>query len=137
MTIDWLEQFASVAAEMNNVRELPNAKIDYDLLADAIIWSDEYPSNPTRPMYDFQCIKILLRYRTSLLLGTPDETFKVYWDRAKELFPNWAGFTFSRLVPNDDLKKFYEHHGKRGIQHLKKVLNCEESERKGGGEKRR
>jgi hypothetical protein len=128
MAIDWLEQYERIAAEMDAVHESPNAEIGCDVLADAIVWSDEYPSDPASPMYDFQCIKILLRYRTSVLLGQPDETFRVYWDRARELFPHWAGFASSRLVSSDELKAFYEHCKKRDMRHLKQVLRCEKRE---------
>jgi hypothetical protein len=126
MEINWLEQLARVAAEMDDVRALPNAEMSYDVLADAITWSDEYPSNAAGRMYEFQCIKLLLRYRTSFLLNNPDETFKMYWDRAKELFPNWAGFVGSRLAPSDELKQFYEYHKKCDMRYLKRVLPCEE-----------
>ena len=131
MEIDWLGQFARVAAEMDNVQELPNAEIGYDVLADAITWSDEYPSNAAGRMYDFQCIKILLRYRTTVLLGNSDETFRMYWDHAKGLFPHWAGFAPSRFVPSDELKEFYEHRRKGDMRHLKKVLRCEGSGHQG------
>lgn len=125
MKINWLEQYGHIAAEMDAVHESPNAEIGYDVLADAIVWSDEYPSDPARPMYDFQCIKILLRYRTSLLLGEPDEAFKMYWGHARELFPHWAGFAPSRLVPSDELKAFYEHRKKGDMRHLKQMFRCE------------
>ena len=119
----------TVAAVMDRVRELPDAQIDYELLADAIVWSDEYPSpDEVEEMYEFQCIKILLRYRTSVLLGRPDDTFQPYWDHARRLFPNWAGFTPARLVPSDELKAFYERRSKRDLRRLEKILRCESAQ---------
>ncbi len=126
MCTDWLEQYARIAAEMDRVRALPGAEIGYDVLSDAITWSDEYPSELAGRAEEFECIKILLRYRTSVLTGDPDESFRPYWDRAMGLFPNWAGFTPSRLVSSDELKKFHEHCKKRDMRYLKKVFRCED-----------
>ena len=129
MTIDWLGQYARIAAEMDRIRALAGAEIGYDVLSDAITWSDEYPSDLAGRLEEFDCIKILLRYRTSVLMGDPDESFKPYWDRAMELFPNWAGFRPSRLVASDELKEFYEHSKKHDMRYLKKILRCSDLDR--------
>jgi hypothetical protein len=118
-----LRELDGLTAELDNVRLLPGATMGYDLIADAIVWSDEYPSSPARPMAEYQCLKAVLRYRTSLLTEIPDERCRRYWEHAKALFPNWAGFTPSRRVPSDELKRFYEHRAKWDRRHLEKVLS--------------
>ena len=125
MDTDWRAQLARIADEMDNVRESRNAEIGYDLLADAITWSDEYPSQPTRPMAEFQCLRLVLRHRTTLLLEEPDDTFKEYWDRARELFPNWAGFAPSRLLPSDELREFYRRRSKHAMRCLDRIVRRE------------
>jgi hypothetical protein len=129
MTVDWFQQYVHIATEMNDVHALPGAEPGYDVLTDAIIWSDEYPSNVAGRMVDFDCLKLLFRYRTSILTGHPDETFRPYWDRAMELFPQWAGFASSRLVPSEELTKFYEHCRKRDMRYLRKVF-CQKDEQR-------
>ena len=108
---DILAMFDEIAAEMDRVHAVPGAKIGYDLFADGLVWSDEYPADIGRRADKFNCIRCLLRFRTSILTGTPDERCRQYWDRAIELFPNWAGFTPSRLEPSDELTKLYEIYG--------------------------
>jgi len=116
MSIDWMEKLARIAEEMNRIHAVPGAEMRYDVTADAIFWTDEYPANLAGRAWDFQCVKILLRYRTSVLTGQPDETFGPYWDRARQLFPNWAGFEPKRFVPTDEMIEFYDHHKDRDLR---------------------
>jgi hypothetical protein len=97
MSINWFARLEHIADQMDGIHASPEAQIGYDVLSDAITWSDEYPRDLAGRMEDFECLKILLRYRTSVLTGDPDESLRYYWDRAMELFPNWAGFDPARI----------------------------------------
>ena len=37
-------------------------------------------------------LRPVLRYRTTLARGEPDESFRAHWDAARLLFPRWVGF---------------------------------------------
>jgi hypothetical protein len=130
LKIDWLPHFERLAPKMDRVRARPNAKRSYHLFADAIVWSDEYPDSPGR-MSEFDCLKLLFRYRTTVLLGEPDLMLKPYWERALELFPNWAGFSPERLVAPAGFKEFLEQRGARAMRQLKLVMSaCQNPESK-------
>jgi hypothetical protein len=120
--MDYMQQLEGIAAEMNRIRATADPEMQYSIMSDAIVWSDEYPNDLTGRTEDFECIKILLRYRTSLLTGQPNESFRPYWERAIELFPNWAGFEPSRLAPSNEKTKFYEKRSERDMQNLNRIL---------------
>jgi hypothetical protein len=101
------ESFQLMASDMNQMHFDPGAILKYDLLADGLVWSDECPSIPRGLFDEYSCIRILLRYRTTILLGTPDENLKPYWDQALMIFPHWVGFRSERLKSTDDLISFY------------------------------
>jgi hypothetical protein len=125
--MNWLEQLANIAVEMDSVRLHTDAKLQYHVITDAIVWSDEYPDKLVGRTEQFECLKLVLRYRTTLLLGDPDLTFKPYWDRARELFPNWAGFNPKRLAPSDETTAFYLKRSDRDLRHLMRMserINC-------------
>jgi len=126
MPIDYMAQLARIARVIDSVHVQHDAKRGYDILSDALTWSDEYPQTFGGRSEEFDCVRILLRYRTSVLTGDPDELLQPYWKRAKQLFPNWAGFEPSRRVPTDKLLQFYEIRRNRQEQVLKKMLGSEE-----------
>ena len=115
---DYFEELSRIAAEMNRTRPSPDAEVGYDLLTDALVWSDEYPGERAGRLEDYMCLRLLFRYRTTLLLGNPDDFFKPYWDRAMELFPDWAGFCPTRLSCTEELRRFYECRKKRDMRLL-------------------
>jgi len=108
MELEFESQFEAIAQDMNASRANPTATLGYDVLADGLIWSDEYPASLPGRSKDFECVRILLRYRTSLLFGEPDEFFQRYWELAMRLFPRWAGFEPSRLRWSADLQSCYQ-----------------------------
>lgn len=120
MDIDYFAHLERIAVEMDRTRVSPDAVIGYNVLADALFWSDEYPHDITGRIEQFDCVKLLLRYRTTLLLGSPDDLFRPYWERARELFPNWAGFSPARLIPSEELRSVYEHEEKRATRRLER-----------------
>jgi hypothetical protein len=51
-----------------------NATIFYDVLSDALIWSDETPSVRTlRTIEGWQVLRFVFHFRTQLMLGCPDK----------------------------------------------------------------
>ncbi|HZZ73558.1 MAG TPA: hypothetical protein VFE24_14995 [Pirellulales bacterium] len=122
MTPNWMEQLAAISTDMNNVRLRTDAVLQYNLVADGIAWSDEYPSGMAGRTKDFEVLKLLFRYRTTLLVGEPFEPFRQYWFRALELFPDWAGFAPKRLIPSDELIDFYKTRKDRDLRHLERIL---------------
>lgn len=84
----------------------PGAKVFYDILADALVWSDEkpHPAEDDRPLSP-SCLRAVWHYRTSLILGRPDERCRVHWEEAQRLFPDWPGFAAIRRHP--DLAAIY------------------------------
>ncbi|MBN1910367.1 MAG: hypothetical protein JW818_11550 [Pirellulales bacterium] len=118
MSVDFFACLEQIAGKMDQARFSPEAKIDYNLFADALVWSDEYPSDIEGQRADYDCVKLLLRYRTTLLLGNPDNTFKPYWEAGKRLFPNWAGFHVSRVTPTEELRQQFESFHARGERHI-------------------
>lgn len=60
MNTDFLmQQMERIAGEMDRTRESPNATVGYDVLSDALVWSDEYPGDIGGRLADFDCIRIL------------------------------------------------------------------------------
>ena len=113
-----VESFKDVASDMERTRINPEAVLQYDLLADALAWSDEYPANSKRPPVELSSVRVLLRYRTTIILQSPDERLKPYWEQALLMFPNWGGFTPGRSKPSADLVEYYESQRKAGGQSL-------------------
>lgn len=61
----------------------PDAAARYDMLSDAIIWSDELPSDSPEQWWD---IRPGLRHRTCLILGV-ESPFQTFWEHALNCFP--------------------------------------------------
>ncbi|MCR4415715.1 MAG: hypothetical protein NUV77_25155 [Thermoguttaceae bacterium] len=97
-----------VAQVLNSLVPDPNAQMEYDALADAIFWSDERPALSAHNPDAFFCLRRVARYRTTLVLGDPDNKHLPYWLEAEKPFPNWPGFRLDRRTPSDSLKRFYE-----------------------------
>ena len=91
---------------MQCLQKHKTAELKYDGFADAVYWDDEIPDGLTPEITDL--IRVVLRYRTTLLLKEPDPTWTLVWTIAKESFPNWIGFSEDRTTPNDRIAAFYE-----------------------------
>ena len=85
---------------------MPEAALFYELMSDALVWNDEIPDLQTGDVRDFHCLRFVFRYRTTLMLGQPDERFRRVWDEAYKLFPDWPGFDPRRQSPA--LRPVYE-----------------------------
>ena len=80
------------------------AKIEYDILADALVWSDEtLVSTPTDVI---QGLRQLRHYRTHVMLNDIEPT-NALWRHCQSLFPKWIGFLPERHKPTPDLLTIY------------------------------
>ena len=100
-----------VASRLNSCRPNPEATIKYDLLADALIWPDELPV-PRQPgeFSKLSMVRVLQRYRTTVILGAPNSDLEKYWLLGKELFPEWCGFQPDRMTTSDQRVALYWKH---------------------------
>ncbi|HBI44983.1 MAG TPA: hypothetical protein DDY78_19325 [Planctomycetales bacterium] len=92
MDAEPLTQLRAVAVRMRELKPVAEATVFYELTSDALVWSDEIPDAETSDVSDFQCLRFLFRFRTTLMMGAPDERFRSLWDEARNLFPDWHGF---------------------------------------------
>ena len=99
------QRLDTIAVLMNSQRRSRFASLNYDMMADAIWWSDERP-NFDHPE-DHWCLRPVFRYRTTLILDSPDPKWLPFWERSLELFPDWPGFHPSRVTSNPKLMAFH------------------------------
>ena len=99
----------SIEAHLREISEMMNklsekqAKLPkYEFMSDALFWDDEFPERKLRkPKWEaFGTMRLVLRYRTTLILGRPEDDYKKAWDAAQALFPHWVGFAVSRCEEN-------------------------------------
>jgi hypothetical protein len=81
-------------------------RLRYHHFADAVYYSDECPPRSGARDED-DALRIVLRYRTSLVLGAADEQYRPTWEAARHAFPDWIGFTPRRATPDPRVCKFY------------------------------
>jgi hypothetical protein len=78
----------------------PQARPQYDGLADAVVWIDEGAPVPMNLMW------CLWRCRTCKIIGVPIE-HEALWNRAMELFPEWIGFLPERTASSPENVEVY------------------------------
>ncbi|QDU45269.1 hypothetical protein Mal52_37610 [Symmachiella dynata] len=112
----YLSDFKKISTAMNAMTFQSDAEISYDLLSDALWWTDERPPLTNFRPRDFWCLRFVFRYRTSVILNDIDEDYEDYWNEALIRFPNWAGFHESRCSPNRELAEIYRQMEAGGMQ---------------------
>lgn len=100
-------QLSAIAGEMNAMVVDSDASVHYDLFSDALHWSDEIPELGTRKPRDYWCLRPVLRYRTTIILGAPDGELEEFWTEARAQFPHWPGFQLSRCRQDGALAELY------------------------------
>jgi hypothetical protein len=98
-----IDMLTNAATTIRGCRFDAQSSFRYDLMSDSVIWEDEMP-NPF--MGDSLALRLLFRYRTSVLLGNPDVQLEGYWLHGKSLFPDWPGFTSDRSTPSQEILDF-------------------------------
>ncbi|MCC9604238.1 hypothetical protein LOC67_27100, partial [Stieleria sp. JC731] len=82
----------------------PDANIRYDILADALVWSDETVESTPNDLLDG--LRQLRKYRTHVML-TDSEPDSDVWLHCQSLFPDWVGFLPSRHKQTAELLSVY------------------------------
>ncbi len=104
-----IQQLAAISQHLNTLEFRDDAMLSYDVMSDALFWSDEIPfaDGITLRVRDLWCLRPVLRYRTSLIICTPEERFYEHWKRATEMFPLWPGFRPCRCAYSTYLESEY------------------------------
>ncbi|MCC9608318.1 hypothetical protein LOC68_10885 [Blastopirellula sp. JC732] len=110
--------FSNVAQVLNLLTIQDGAEIRYDMLSDALYWSDEIPRD-SGDNFDFACLQPVFRYRMTLMLGDPDVEFQTAWEIARGMFPKWPGFCTGRCSQNADLTALYREYHKKAVDALR------------------
>jgi hypothetical protein len=110
MSASWIERFQKVAPILESLRTDPGARLNYELMSDALVWSDELPVPSEFEKYDVDvaCVRGIFRYRTSLICGNPEERFRSHWEEANRLCPNWPGLLANRRSAEPGRIEFFE-----------------------------
>jgi hypothetical protein len=100
--------FLLIAEILDKLPVAEDPVVSYDLLSDALVWSDEFPDVPAKEFNErFSNVRFLFRYRTSLIIQEPDERYELLWRCANELFPNWPGLRPDRRLPKTHLIELF------------------------------
>jgi hypothetical protein len=121
MEAEPLTQLRAVAPRMRELKPAPDATVFYELMSDALVWSDEIPDLDTGDVSDFHCLRFLFRFRTTLMTGAPDERFRSLWDEAKNLFPDWHGFDPRRQAP--EFRPVYQRFCEQAKADIRELFN--------------
>ena len=90
----------ALAKTLESLVRSKTAELFYDLMSDALVWSDEIPKPGSEiRVGDLWHLRPILRYRSSLILGVPDVPYEHGWNAARLSFPNWIGFLVERRAP--------------------------------------
>ncbi len=84
---------------LNTTTRQVDATVKFDIFS-GFRFSDERPpcmAEATDYSLPFVTLmRFLLAYRMSIVKGSPRVEFEPYWEMARELAPNWAGFSQDR-----------------------------------------
>jgi hypothetical protein len=111
-----IKKLAAIAGAMNALSKSPDATMHYDMLAGALWWSDERPASSQIGNSD--CLRVLFRYRTSVIINETEAEYLPYWLAAEKEFPKWPGFDPERCRPDDDLAALYRRSNAEGLLSL-------------------
>lgn len=110
-----------------------NPKMDYHVLADAVVWEDEGIEN-CEPALE-NALRYALNYRTNLIVNKDFELEKGHsyntgqrtYKLAKKYFPNWIGFAKKRCEYNPELSERIKRIRKVSEWKIEKLMNTEET----------
>ena len=86
-------ELTRISPMMQSLVLSPTATIRYDAASGAVIWSDEVPDPTLARVRDLWCLRPVFRYRTTLIMGEPEQEHEHAWDCAQKLFGKWPGFS--------------------------------------------
>jgi len=118
---EYFDCLETIAPRMNSMRYDVSAELRYDMMSDALWWSDERPAfNDAK---DHWCLRPVLRYRTSVIVRSPEAEGLRFWDRARELFPEWPGFHEFRKTSSKELLEFYCQHSRAALDSFHNAID--------------
>jgi hypothetical protein len=81
-------------AVLRTARFDPTARPGLELLSGALVWDDEAYLEFAAVCCHFRCLAVWepVVYRSTLILGRPDERCKRGWDELQRRCPGWPGF---------------------------------------------
>jgi len=82
----------------------PDASVRYDILADALVWSDETIDSTPNDLING--LRQLRHYRTHVMLNALNPDGDV-WLHCRSLFPDWVGFIPDRHMRTTELLSIY------------------------------
>ena len=91
-----MDDLRMIAYVMNNLVLNSEATAAYDAGSDSLVWSDEIPDPGVLKIRQLWCLRPVLRYRTSIVVGSPEKQYQYLWEEALRLFPEWPGFATTR-----------------------------------------
>lgn len=116
------------AAHLNSICAAdPNAVVCYDVLSDALIWSDE--TNESTSIEVIHALRQLRHYRTHVMLKNIEPDNDV-WRGCYSLFPDWVGFQRERRIPTPELLAEYRRGNistKRCIRKLEMEMDASDA----------
>lgn len=95
---DRFQALRNIAPKLDRLREDPNARVNYELMSDGLVWIDELPPIDELEPTECNCLRGVWRFRASLIMGSPEEKFRPAWEAAQKLFSNWPGFLRQRQL---------------------------------------
>ena len=110
-----LETWAEAIRQCSRVD--PQAQPIFDLMSGGLVWPDEAPEQ----VKAVWALRPLWNYRMSLLLGEPPgQREAAVWNKARELFPEWIGFSPDRCIPTPELSALAREHKRKGDREIDK-----------------
>jgi hypothetical protein len=113
---DRIQELEKLAPVLDRLKADANARVFYELMSGALILSDEMPPPAEREGWECNCMRGVFRFRTTLMLGKPEEKFRGGWDHLQTLCPNWPGFLADRRNPDPARIKYYEERRAKSIE---------------------
>ena len=96
MDKDTQDKLNALAPQLNQLPLVQAVDCFYEVLSGGLLWKDEIPDLTGYPPGTFEALRGVIRYRTTLILGEPDQQYQELWSEAQRLFPKWPGFIDAR-----------------------------------------
>jgi hypothetical protein len=109
------QALAKIAPKLAVLREDANARMYYELMSGALVWSDELPPVDQLESGEPNCLRGVWRYRTTLMLGEPEEKIRAGWERLLAWCPSWPGFLADRRTPDPERIKYYHERSAKSL----------------------
>ena len=87
-----------VVAVLRMARFDPSAGPSFELFSGSFIWDDENYMELALLCNEMKCRACIeaVAFRSSLILGRPNEEFRGSWEELKQVCPEWPGFRAER-----------------------------------------